>query len=665
MKAGAIQEMFAKAVGQHQSGRIDDAERIYRHILRADPDHADSLHLLGVVAYQRGQSESAVNLINGAIARNGHAAPYYSNLGNALKQAGRTEDAVACYRRAVELSSNFAEGHNNLGVTLQELGQLPEAIVAFSHAIEINPHYADAHFNLGTALVVSGRQEEAAACFVRATKIAPEFRDAHFHLGDTMRSLGHLDQAIACFRHILDLHVDHAETHNNLGSALAELGQLDDAVISFRKAIAFRHDYAEAHYNLATALQNLRRRDEAITSFHRAIELKTDYGDAHYNLGNVLHDDGRFEEAASAYRHALDSHPGNVDALSNLGNTLRSLNLLGEAGEWFRSVIDSHPDLAEAHWNYSQVLLQRGDFAEGWQEFEWRWQVKGAPPDIHATPRWDGKSLAGKTILLHAEQGLGDVLMFVRYATMMAALGGKVILETYKPLARLLASVPGVAQVVISGEPRPSFDCHLPMLSAPLVMGTNLATVPVTVPYVSPDAAATRVWAERLAGLEGLKVGLVWSGDPRPESPRDHAMDRRRSVGLSPMVPLLALPGVSFVSLQKGVPATQIGDIPQNLRPHDFMEEVNDFADTAALLANLDLVITVDTAVAHLAGAMARPVWIMSRFDGCWRWLSDRDDSPWYPTARLFRQNKPGAWGGVIDNVVEALATLKLQAVGR
>jgi hypothetical protein len=301
----------------------------------------------------------------------------------------------------------------------------------------------------------------------------------------------------------------------------------------------------------------------------------------------------------------------------------------------------------------------KGDFAQGFREFEWRRPHRQAmrPPRSNLPPRWTGEDPTGRTILLQAEQGLGDVLQFARYATEIVALGAQVILEVYPPLKRLLASVPGIAQLLTPDDALPDgVDWHLPMMSAPYVLGTRLETIPATVPYVSPDAKMKAAWERRLAKLPGLKVGLVWAGDPRRHDPRAHAIDRRRSIALDRLTPLLMVPDVHFVSLQKGVPSAQIGKIAAELQPLDLMEEVADFADSAALVANLDLVISVDTSVVHLAGALGKPVWILSRFDGCWRWLTGRDDSPWYPTARLFRQTAPGNWDEVIVRVARELA---------
>jgi hypothetical protein len=300
--------------------------------------------------------------------------------------------------------------------------------------------------------------------------------------------------------------------------------------------------------------------------------------------------------------------------------------------------------------------LLRGEYAEGWREFEWRWRG-GTAEEIKlrgfAEPQWQGEDVAGKTLLLHAEQGFGDTLQFCRYASLVGATA-RVILEVQPPLVRLCSGLAGVARVVARGEPPPAFDLHCPLMSLPLAVGTTLDTIPSGVPYLAADPELVVGWRERLAGLDGLRVGLVWAGSLRPE-PELSAIDRRRSITLAMMASLGEASGVSFISLQKGEPAAQSANAALGLALHDFTANLQDFADTAALIEALDLVISVDTSVAHLAGALGKPIWLLNRFDTCWRWLLNRDDSPWYPQLRQFRQPSPGDWNSVMRAVRDAL----------
>jgi hypothetical protein len=352
----------------------------------------------------------------------------------------------------------------------------------------------------------------------------------------------------------------------------------------------------------------------------------------------------------------LELAPGFYKAYNNLGTALKDQGRRDEAETCFRKALELAPNMAAAHTNLGMSLLAKGDFQLGWREFEWRWNTGKLAPSDFSQPRWTGFDLTGKTILLTAEQGLGDALQFARFAEPVAARGANVILQVHAPLVRLLTTVPGVSQVVGFDDPLPEFHTHLPLMSTPLVLGTTLDTLPLTIPYVTAPQSTLAVPGN------GLKVGVVWSGDPRPHDQGANAADRRRSVSLTQLVPILSVPGITFVSLQKGLAERQIEDVPLHLRPYEIMGQVKDFADTAAIVAQLDLVITVDTSVAHLAGAMGKPVWVLSRYDGCWRWLTERDDSPWYPTLRLFRQTKLGDWAAPIESLTEDLSRYRSKA---
>jgi tetratricopeptide (TPR) repeat protein len=455
---------------------------------------------------------------------------------------------------------------------------------------------------------------------------APNEPEVHYNLGMALAQSGHPDQAVACWRTALSLRPLYPKASNNLGMTLAELGQLDEALSCLRFAAALAPEVAEITGNLAAVLRQTGAWDEAEALLRRTLCLDPAYADAYNNLGILEADRRRLGPAVTAYRRALRLAPGH----------------------------------AKAHFNLGLALLTQGALAEGWAEHEWRFKGGGR----HSTPRpfrrplWQGESLAGRRLLLHAEQGFGDSLQFLRFAQPLAATGATVLVEVPPALVRLAKTVPGVAQVVASGDDLPAFDRHLPMLSLPHLLGVTLTTIPAQTPYLSADPQAVAMWRQRLAPCPRPWVGLVWAGDPRPDDPFANAIDRRRSIGLTVMAPLLALEGVTFVSLQKGAPAAQTALLAEGQRLLDWTGELTDFADTAALTQALDLVITVDTAVAHLAGALNRPVWIASRFDGCWRWLEDRDDSPWYPTARLYRQTAPGPWDQVVASMAADLAGL-------
>jgi TPR repeat/Glycosyltransferase family 9 (heptosyltransferase)/Tetratricopeptide repeat len=385
-----------------------------------------------------------------------------------------------------------------------------------------------------------------------------------------------------------------------------------------------------------------------------AVDLEPDFPEGYNNLGTVFGEQARQPEAIACYRRAIDLQPDFPEAHNNLGTALRAQQRMDEAVASYRQAIGLHPDYAEAHSNLGMALLARGDMAAGWEEYEWRWKT---PHTIKARrdfaqPQWRGEPAEGRTLLIHAEQGLGDTLQFCRYAPLAAAAGLRVILEVPRPLVRLVRGLRGVDRVVVRGEALPAFDLHCPMLSMPLALGTTVETIPGAVPYLHADAAQAAAWQARLGAMAnpGPRIGLVWAGSSRSHSPTGAALDRRRSIAADRLAPLFEQPGPHFFSLQKDGPPA-----PAHFPLTDVMHEMGDFADTAALVANLDLMISVDTSVAHLAAALGKPVWLLDRFDPCWRWLIGRRDSPWYPTLRLYRQPHPGDWDSVLAEVARDL----------
>jgi hypothetical protein len=393
-----------------------------------------------------------------------------------------------------------------------------------------------------------------------------------------------------------------------------------------------------------------------------ALRVQPDLAEAHNNLGITLRHFGRFDEAVASCRAALARRPQSPEAHNNLAMALRDLGRLAEAEACCRQALALRPDYAGAHANLSAIMLLAGRLREGWAEYEWRWKVgKELVPRPFAQPRWTGGALGDRVLLVHAEQGFGDTLQFCRYVPLIAS-GARVVLEVQQPLLRLLSGLGGVEKVVAHGEPLPPFDLHCPMLSLPHAFATTLDDVPSRVPYLSADPAQAAIWRQRLAHLPGLRVGVAWTGNPRPFHPAANAIDRRRSIPFERFMRLLDLPGINFVSLQKGEPADRAARLPPGIALHDWMHELDDFADTAALVEALDLVVTVDTSIVHLAGALAKPVWLLNRFDTCWRWLLDRTDSAWYPTIRQFRQPRPGDWDTVLAAVRAALAQRASQA---
>ncbi len=678
--AAGLQARFAAALGDHHAGRLAEAEAGYRSVLAVVGAQPDCLHLLGVLALQRGEDDVAAARIGEAIALNPATAAYHSNLGEALRRLGRVEAAIESCRRALELQPGFADAHINLGAALEAQGRLDMALASFRRAAVLRPGHRDVHDTLARLLLRLGRPAEAAVACRAVRDLRPDDPLAHTNLAAVLLQLGETAAAEASCRAALALDAGCAAAHSSLGECLRRAGQLEAAAASCRQALAIdpgmpealdnlglvlremgdpaaaldchrqalarQPSVAETHNHLGCALRELGRAEEAAACFSCALDLRPDFIDARANLGIALLDLRRMAAAEACHRAALAADPSRAEVHCNLGNLLREQTLLDQAVSCYRRAIALRPDLADAHMNLGMALLARGELAEGWAEYEWRWrtkQLRGAARRL-AQPQWRGEAGGGRTLLLHAEQGFGDTLQFCRYAPMAAARGWRVILEVEAPMARLLRCLPGVAEVVARGDGAPPpFDCHCPLLSAPRAFGTVLATIPGPGAYLRADPAEEAGWRARLGPGAGLKVGLAWAGNARQEAPLLAALDRRRSLDPALLAPLLAVPGVRFFSLQKGGPPP-----PPGAPVTDFMSEIADFAATAALVANLDLVISVDTAVAHLAAALGRPVWLLDRFDHCWRWLAGRRDSPWYPGLRIYRQPAPGAWDAVL-----------------
>ncbi len=613
----------------------------------------------------------------------GEAATWFQR-GASLYEQHRREEAIEAWLAAIHHAPDFAEAHLNLSIALLAQRRAPAALAAARTALRLRPGWPLAQCRLACALSALGRREEAATLYRSLLASTPDFAEAAFLLGEIESERGDHLAAAAAFAHAAQMpgltlarlregealiaagnpeaalvalhHIGAVERlppamrgrfHLAQGIAKAALGLRSEAAESYRAA----PDMAEAASNLCAVLQETGDLPAAITAGERARQLAPEFAPAAANLANARLTVGDFTGAERDFREALRLRADFPAAWLGLGAALRDQGRLAEAELACRAALELAPDSAAAHYNLALILLTAGRFREGWAEHEWRWRMGTMIERRFPYPPWRGEALAGRRLLLHAEQGLGDTLQFIRYAPLIAAMGAELLVEVPAPLARLLAGVHGVAEVIIAGAPAPRADYHAPLMSLPHLCGTELPHVPAEIPYLPRPP---RVQSE--AAGEGLRVGLVWAGDPRPLEPRAHFADRRRSLPLAAFAPLGAIPGIRFVSLQKGAAAMQTP--PPGLALDHAVAEARDFADTAAIVAGLDLVIGVDTSVIHLAGGLGVPVWLLSRFDGCWRWLHGRDDSPWYPTLRLYRQTAPGAWAPVLARVAADLASL-------
>ncbi|MBP1691523.1 MAG: glycosyl transferase group 1, partial [Bacteroidetes bacterium] len=542
---------IAQALQAHRNGNLDEASALYAEILAHEPDHADALHLMGVIAYQR----------------------------HSLTEAERY------FRRALEVTPEYAAALSNLGLLLLEDRRWPEAVECFHASLRVRPDQPAVWSNLGMALVRSGDFSGAATACRTALDYDPASADAYCNLGNALRGMGNPMEALRALERAVALRPAFAEAQNSLGNVLAETGMLAAAVCAYQRAHHCKPEYVSPLNNLA--------------KLHR--------------------ENGELEEAERLYAQAL--------------------------------VLDQHS--AEAHWGLSFIHLLKGDWQSGWEEYEWRWQLAD-PPDRRTfdTPLWDGAPPSGKTLLIHCEQGLGDAIQFVRYAPLLSAHGAHVFVEAPAALVGLFQTIRGIQKVIPRGEPWPPHDAHCAVLSLPHLARTRPENVPAEVPYVSVPEASTSAWKARMVhDPPGMRIGLAWFGS------RTHDNDRKRSLHFDALKPLFALKGAVFYNMQQerfDSPLLQGRGAPLV----DHSGAFQDVLATAGLLSQLDLVITVDTMIAHLAGALGKPVWVLLPFAPDWRWMLERDDSPWYPGMRLFRQTHPGDWAAVVQRVIRDLAEL-------
>jgi tetratricopeptide (TPR) repeat protein len=605
-----VAEVFALALRHQQQGNLRLAEELCQNILQADASHADSYHLLGILAYQKCDYQTA----------------------------------VAFCRQAVALAQT-ASCHCNLGLAHEALGQWQEAVTNYHQALRLKPDFAAAYFNLANARRMQGDLDEAIGHYQQALRLQPAYAEAHNNLALAFDGKGMVERAISQYRQALRLKPDFAEAHNNLGSALEGQGNIPQAAIHFQEALRLRPDFAEAHSNLGNALHRQGQLAEAMAHFQTALRIRPQFAEARSNLGSSLFCRGELEEAMVQFQEALRIEPGHV----------------------------------EAHKGRALLWLLRGDFEHGWPELEWSAGDPKLVEQRFSQPIWDGSPLGGRAILLHAEQGFGDTIHFIRYVQLVAQCGGKVIVECQAPLVQVLAGALGMIQVVPRDGDLPPFDIQASLVKLPRIFDTRLDTIPSMIPYVRAAPLRVEKWRRELKKCGSkttasnfafrtrhtarcLKVGIAWQGNP------SYYYDRYRSVPLAQCERLAAIDGVQLISLQKGPGVEQLAawrgqNAPTALGDH-FDEAAGAFMDTAAIMRNLDLVICSDSAVAHVAGALGVQVWVLLPLVPDWRWLLERESSPWYPTMRLFRQTRQGHWGDVFTRVTAELRILTTASVG-
>jgi tetratricopeptide (TPR) repeat protein len=519
--------------------------------------------------------------------------------------------------------------------------------------LHADPSNAYALCLIGAVRHAQAKPNDAIENYLHALRIKPDYADAHNNLGVAFAQQGKLDQAIASFQQAVRFNPTYTEALNNLGNALRMAGRLDEAMTSLQQALRLNAKYVEAYNNLGLVFSKLERLEEAEINFRKASQLRPNNADIHNNLGVALLQQGKLDEAVSSLEQAIRLQPGYIEAHNNLGYTFRNQGRFAEALACFEKTLQLNPEHAGAHHNRSLIQLLRGELEPGWAEYEWRWKCPEFTPPPFRKPLWDGSSLAGRTILLHTEQGIGDTLQFVRYAPLVKERGGTVFLACPQSLVRILSSCKGIDRLLAKGAPLPDFDVHAPLLSLPHILKTTPATIPAQVPYLAAETALVEHWRQELGAVRDFKVGVFWQGSPK------YREDRFRSIPLAYFESLAKLEGVRLYSLQKGPGLEQLRTFSERFPIADLGSALDEntgaFVETAAVLTNLDLVVSADSAVEHLAGALGVPVWIALPFVPDWRWMLQGETSPWYPTVRLFRQSEFGKWGPVFERMAAEL----------
>ena len=650
--------LLQTAVSFLQQGRLADAETVCRQILQVRPNDFDALHLLGMLTARMGRPEPALELLQRAVEQRTNVPTAYNNLGNVLRMLKRPHEALQQYSRAIELRPQFVEALLGRSSVLLELLEPAKALADANAVLALGPPSHIALLTRGLAQLGTNDPGAAIVSLDAALKMRPDDDRAHSGLAAALLALNRPAEALPSSDRAIALNPSDAAAHVNRAAALQALGRPEEALASGDTAIKLDPQMAAAYNARAAALADSFRAEEALRSADTAIALQPGYAQAFVNRAAALLDLQRPEEALSSADQAIAQQPTLTLAHINRGIALQALARTREALASLRTATSLDPTSVEAHFNEALCHLQLGQFDPGWPLYEWRLKIRAGPANTAAPPRWTGQeALGGKSIVLHAEQGLGDTLQFCRFATRVRQLGARVILSVQPDLCGLLAGLDSDITVTSDEPHQIRADFQLPLASVPYALG--LGSQPLTAqdlarqtPYLHADPQRIVGWRQRLSHPAGYKVGINWQGSR-------NKIDLGRSIPLRHFATLTELPGVRLVSLQKGYGAEQLNELPPHIR--DRIEAPvrgmgsEALQDLAALIKSLDLVITSDTLIAHLAGALGVPTWVAVKFSPDWRWMLGRDDSPWYPTVRLFRQTRLGDWDSVFERISVAL----------
>ena len=628
-------------------GKLKESIKAYDEAIFLNPKCADAYNNKGNALRDLGKLEDAMNAYDKALSFEPTFAEVYNNIGNVYQDQDQREDAIKAYDKALLLEPNFVEAYYNKGNVLNEHGKVKESIVAFENAINLRPDYAEAYNGKGNAFKNQGQWRNAIEAYKQAIFLKPGFINAYYNMGEVYVKLGKLKQAVSAYGKAISFKPDFFQAYNQMGNSLLVLDEVDKAISAYRKAISFKPDFVEALNNLGNTLLNQDKLYEAIDCYHRAISLRPNLADSYNNLGNACYTQGNLEKALDAYNMALTCRPKYAEAYNNMGLTLQEKGQLKEAKKAFNQALLLEPNNPKAHFNLSLLYNIQGNFRVGLKLYEWRTRVKEKnvrPARKELT--WDGsKSINGKNVFVYEEQGLGDVIQFCRYLLLLQKNGAFVTFKVRSPLHQLLSSLDVQINLTNSFPKNQQIDFEMPLMSIPYLLGTRLKNIPTDIPYLFADNARTSFWAQKL-NQSSFKIGICWQGN-------QGIIDIGRSFPLSLFANISRIPTVELISLNKGHGELQLKDVTFEVTTlgSDFDIGEDAFMDTAAVMMLCDLVITSDTAIAHLAGALGKKTWVALKHIPEWRWLLNRNDSLWYPTMSLYRQIKPGDWTGVFKRI--------------
>ena len=671
-----------------EKGEYEESERLFRETISLDPNFPPCYYNYGSVLAKQQKYIAAIAQFDKALSLFPNFFPAHCDRGSALKELGRFDEALASLNKAAGLAPNVPMVWYNKANVYFKKKDYYSALDDYDCAIKIDPNHSDAWLGRGNAFTGLKRYDEAFAAYDKALALKPDLAEAWLARGSAFTSLKRYDEALAAYDKALAIKSDLAEAWLGRGTIFCDLGRYDEAFAAYDKALALKPDFAQVWLGRGNAFTNLkrhdeafeaydnaltltpdlaetwlgrgiifcdlRRYDEAFAAYDKALALKPDFAEAWLARGNAFNNLKRYEEALGAYDKALALKPDLAEVWLARGNVFKDQKRYEEAFIAYDKALALKPDLAEAQCDEALIRLALGDTESGWKKYEYRWNTKlmrGLKRNF-SQPLWLGDSdIKDKTILIHAEQGLGDTLMSCRYIPMLATLGARVIAEVQPSVKLLLKSLEGNSLLIAKGDAIPHFDVHCPIMSLPLAFKTKMETIPARVPYLAVSKRIIEKWRAKLIGTE-VKVGIVWAGNP------NHPRDFDRSIPLKNILPILGVKGARYFGLQKDLRHGDKEMLDVNSQIVRLDEEIDDFQDTAAIMMSLDLMLSVDTSIVHLAGALNRPIWVLLPFDPDWRWLLDRSDLPWYPTARLFRQISRGEWSTVIDDVCVGLEKL-------